>query len=163
MPASKKKVRKPAKPAAKKLMAKKAAGKKAVRPAKKSAVKASKTVRKLISSGSPWEPKMGYSRAVRVGNYVHVSGTTGADATDFYGQTKQAIEKILAAVAPEGVRAAHAVRTRVFVTDISKWEEVARAHGEIFGDIRPANTLVEVSALIDPKLLVEVEADFFVP
>jgi enamine deaminase RidA (YjgF/YER057c/UK114 family) len=165
MAAPKKKNRKVTKLAKKAPPARKVAPAKKAAPARKAAKpvrKAAKVTRKLISSGSAWEPIMGYSRAVRVGNVVHVSGTTGGDATDFYGQTKQALEKILAAVAPEGVKAEHAVRTRVFVTDISQWKEVARAHGEVFADIRPANSMVEVSALIDPTLLVEIEADFVI-
>lgn len=133
--------------------------KKALKNAVKKAAPA-KRVRKLISSGSAWEPKMGYSRAVRLGDNIHVSGTTDDSVGDLYGQSKLAIQRILNAVAPEGARAEHVVRTRIFVTDISKWEEVARAHGEIFGEIRPATTIVEVSKLIAPSILVEIEADF---
>lgn len=148
----------------KKAAPKKAAVKKIARkPAKKAAAKkVTKPRRKLISSGSPWEPKMGYSRAVRVGDTIYVSGTTGLEADGFYGQAKKAIEKILAAVAPEGVRAEHCVRTRMYVTDISKWNEVADAHGEIFKDIRPATVIVQVPALIEPAMLVEIEADFVI-
>lgn len=130
--------------------------------AKKPAKKAKAPARKLISSGSAWEPKMGYSRAVRVGNQIFVSGTTAGDVQGFYGQTRAAIDRLLAAVAPEGVKAAHCVRTRMFVTDISKWEDVARAHGETFGAIRPATTIVEVAKLIAPELLIEIEADFVI-
>lgn len=137
---------------------------KTVRKAKPAAKPAG---RKLISSGSKWEPIIGYSRAVRVGNAVFVSGTTGRapDGTlsaDVYRQTRQTLQNILNAVAPEGVKAAHAVRTRIFMTDISKWEQAAKAHGEIFSDIRPACTMVEVSKLIDRDLVVEIEADFVI-
>lgn len=143
------KSKKPAKPV------RKAAAK--AKPARKAAKPA---LRKLISSGSAWEPKMGYSRAVRVGNRIYVSGTTAGEVESLYAQTRASIERILAAVAPEGAKAKHVVRTRMFVTDISQWEEVARAHGEVFGEIRPATTIVEVSKLIDPKLRIEIEAEF---
>ncbi len=141
---------------------------KPARKAKRAAPAASKTTgRKLITSGSKWEPIIGYSRAVRVGNSVFVSGTTGRapDGTlssDVYRQTKQTLQNILNAVAPEGVKAAHAVRTRIFMTDITKWEEAAKAHGELFSVIRPACTMVEVSKLIDGDLVVEIEADFVI-
>ena len=148
----------------------KVATKKASRPVKraKAAPATAKSAgRKLISSGSKWEPIIGYSRAVRVGNAVFVSGTTGRApdgslSADVYRQTKQTLQNILNAVAPEGVKAAHAVRTRIFMTNISKWEEAAKAHGEIFSVIRPACTMVEVSKLIDHDLVVEIEADFVI-
>jgi enamine deaminase RidA (YjgF/YER057c/UK114 family) len=158
---AKRKIAKQAAP--KKAAVKKPARKPARKAAPKAAPKAAKVTRKLISSGSPWEPKMGYSRAVRVGNAVYVSGTTGLEADGYYGQAKKAIEKILAAVAPEGVRAEHCVRTRMYVVDITKWNEVADAHGEIFRDIRPATAIVQVPALIEPGMLIEIEADFVIP
>jgi enamine deaminase RidA (YjgF/YER057c/UK114 family) len=112
-----------------------------------------------ISSGATWEPIVGYSRAVVAGPLVEVSGTTAPEAgADPYQQTKAAIEKVRLALAEAGCGLAHVVRTRMFVTDISRWEEYGRAHGEAFGDIRPAASMVEVSALIDPAMLIEVEA-----
>jgi enamine deaminase RidA (YjgF/YER057c/UK114 family) len=120
-------------------------------------------MRQLISSGAPWESIVGYSRAVRVGNVVEVAGTTAQDGdtvtgTDVYTQTKRALEKIGEALAAAGATFADVVRTRMFVIDISQWEAVGRAHGEVFGAIRPAASMVEVKALIDPRLLVEIEA-----
>ena len=118
-----------------------------------------------ISSGAPWEPVVGYSRAVRVGQQVFVSGTTAIDngvvvgVGDPYLQARQAIATIAAALDQAGASLRDVVRTRIFVTDIAGWEQVARAHGEAFRDIRPACTLVEVSKLIAPELLVEIEAD----
>ena len=124
--------------------------------------------RSNIASGSPWEPKFGYSRAVRIGPWVLVAGTTGslgdgsAAAPDAYGQSKAALEKIEQALTQDGARLDHVVRTRVYVTDIGDFEAVARAHAERFGDIRPASTLVEVSRLVAADLIVEIEADAYV-
>src|ERR1700674_3240720 len=122
--------------------------------------------RQLYSSGTSWEPVVGYSRAVRVDGRIWVSGTTstGSDGAvvgkgDPYAQAKQAIANIERARAAAGAVLADVVRTRIFVTDIAHWEEIGRAHGEAFADIRPATTMVEVSRLIDPDLLVEIEAD----
>jgi enamine deaminase RidA (YjgF/YER057c/UK114 family) len=114
-----------------------------------------------ISSGSKWEPILGYSRAVKVGNYIHVAGTTGPGATAAE-QTKAALEIIKAALDKAGAKMAHVVRTRLYVTDISQWEAIGKVHGEYFGDIRPAMAMVEVSKLIDPALFVEIEADAYI-
>ena len=128
------------------------------------------TDRLLVSSGALWEPLVGYSRAVRVGPWVSVAGTTAAaegggavGGDDIGAQAREALRRVLAALEQAGAGAQHVVRTRMFVTDIDRWEEVGRAHGEVFGDIRPATSMVEVSRLIDPALLVEIEADAFVP
>jgi enamine deaminase RidA (YjgF/YER057c/UK114 family) len=119
-------------------------------------------------SGAPWEEIAGYSRVVRAGSAVHVAGTTATTADgaiagpgDPYEQTRQALGNVEAALALADATLADVVRTRMYVTDISRWEEVARAHREVFGDIRPVTAMVQVSALIDPRMLVEVEAEAY--
>jgi enamine deaminase RidA (YjgF/YER057c/UK114 family) len=122
-------------------------------------------MRKLVSSGSPFEAQVGFCRAVRVGNIVEVAGTApiGSDrktvgAGDMYAQTKRCLDIIAAALSEAGAEPRHVVRTRLILTDISRWEEAARAHGEMFADIRPVCTLMEVSGFIDPDWLIEIEA-----
>jgi enamine deaminase RidA (YjgF/YER057c/UK114 family) len=118
----------------------------------------------LISSGSPWEDKVGYSRAVRIGNIIEVAGTTAVDGSTLIGgdsvyeQTKFIIQKIEKALQQAGASLQDVVRTRIYLTDISQWEEAGRAHGEFFSTIKPASAMVEVSALISQQLLVEIEA-----
>lgn len=126
------------------------------------------TSRTNISSGTKWEPVVGYSRAVRVGLHVHVAGTTAVDASgtligagDAYAQTQFILTKIARALEEAGASMAQVVRTRMFVTDISRFEEFGKAHGEVFRDIRPASTMVEVKALVDPNMLIEIEADAY--
>ena len=128
------------------------------------------TQRQLVSSGAVWEPVVGYSRAVRVGQWVSVAGTTAAadgggavGGDDVGAQAREALRRVVAALGQVGAGPEHVVRTRMYVTDISRWEEVGRAHGEVFSDVRPATSMVEVSRLIDAALLVEIEADAVVP
>lgn len=125
--------------------------------------------RKQYQTGSPWEPIVGYSRAVRVGNIVEIAGTTAmkdgevVGVGDAYAQTAAILQTIREALEHVGAKMEHVVRTRMFVTDISRWEEIGRAHGEVFREIRPVATMVEVKALIEPELLVEIEVQAIVP
>jgi enamine deaminase RidA (YjgF/YER057c/UK114 family) len=124
-----------------------------------------KIKREKIFSGTPWETKFGYSRAIKVGDIVYVSGTTGTDPSgkvlapgDMYAQTVQAIRNIESALKRLGLGLEYVVRTRIYVTKMDRWEEVAKAHAEFFAEIHPATTMVEVSRFIDPEMLVEIEA-----
>ena len=122
-----------------------------------------------ISTGTPWEPVVGYSRAVRIGPHVWVAGTTATDAAgrivapgDAAAQARQVLENVRTALERAGARLEHVVRTRIFVRNVGDWEAIGRVHGEYFGAIRPASTMVEVSGLVDPEMLVEIEVDAYV-
>ncbi len=125
-----------------------------------------KLKRTKIFSGTPWEPKVGYARAVQVGDIIHVSGTTGTDPTgkvlapgDAYAQTVQTLRNIENALKRLGVSLEHVVRARIYLTQIDRWEEVAKAHAEFFGEVHPATSLIGINRLIDPEMLVEIEAE----
>jgi enamine deaminase RidA (YjgF/YER057c/UK114 family) len=127
------------------------------------------STRRNVASGTPWEPVVGYSRAVRVGSHVYVSGTTATDGAgaivgvgDAGAQTRQALRNLIVALERAGATARDVVRTRIFVTDITDWQAIGEAHGEIFGGVRPATSMVEVRRLIHPDMLVEIEADAYV-
>jgi enamine deaminase RidA (YjgF/YER057c/UK114 family) len=125
-------------------------------------------VTRRISSGTPWEPVVGYSRAVAAGDFVFVSGCTSMDGPEFrpgdaYAQTEQAISNVAAALAGLGAGLADVVRTRIYVTDIARWQEYGRAHGAAFGSVQPATSMIQVPALVDPRMLVEVEAVAYRP
>jgi len=129
---------------------------------------ATRNNRLCASSGSKWEPIMGYSRAVKCGNYIAVTGTVGINADGTYAdtleaQTRRSLQIICAAIQSLGGKIEHVIRTRMYVIDITKWEEVARVHGEVFKDVRPATSLLEVSKLIDDDALIEIEADAVIP
>src|SRR5438874_10362004 len=125
--------------------------------------------RRLVSSGSPYEPTIGFSRAVRDGRHVFVAGTCavmpggGEPPPDAYGQARRCLEIIVAALAEAGAEPEHVVRTRAFLVDAGDWEAVGRAHGEVFRDVRPASTMLVVKALLDPRWIVEIEADALLP
>lgn len=124
--------------------------------------------RQRVSTGSPWEPKMGYSRAVKVGNHIYVTGTVGANADGTYpgdmaSQARRSLLIIEAALNALGAELKHVVRTRMYVKDVSRWQEVAEVHGDLFHNVRPATTIVEVARLIDEEALIEIEADAYLP